>query len=357
MKNKFISIILTLILCFSTVLALVSCNDKENEEKPSDTESEVGTREEETLPPPLDIADIDDLSYVLTSDEKSYSVYGLFHKGGAKKIVIPSEYDGLPVTAISESAFSSCEPLEEVVIPDSVTHIGSYAFDGCINLNTVDMSSNLVYVGDAAFDGCDSLPLKEYRNALYLGDKDTPYIMLMKAVDTEIESCAVHDDTKIIYDYAFLDCTEIDEIIIPSGIKHIGSYAFENCYDLFPSNSDYKNAYYLGNAANPYLVLVETKGRRELSSLTIHEDTEIIAPGAFEGCESLTSITIPENVRVIGQYAFEGCSKLTEITLPFSQWRVINGEAISVCVLVDTEDDKIVERLSEIYYYCTWIKK
>ena len=53
MKIKLISIILTLILCLSAVSALVSCNDPENEEKPSGTESEGETREEETLPPLL----------------------------------------------------------------------------------------------------------------------------------------------------------------------------------------------------------------------------------------------------------------------------------------------------------------
>ena len=219
------------------------------------------------------------------------------------------------------------------------------------------MSDNLVYVGDGAFDSCDSLPLTKYDNALYLGDKDAPYTILIQAVDTDIESCIVHEDTKIIYDYAFLECTEVDEIIIPSGIQYVGSYVFEECYDLFPTDSDYENAYYLGNAENPYLVLVETKGKRELASVNIHENTEIIAPGAFAGCEALTSITLPENIRVIGQYAFEGCSKLESVSLPSSEWRVINGESVSVLLFISTDEGNITERLSEVYYYCTWRRK
>ena len=357
MKIKLISIILTFILSLSTASLLSACNDKDGNENTSGSESENGTREEETFAPPIDVADADDICFVLSSDESSYAVYGIFNESGAKKVVIPSEYLGLPVTAIGEEAFYSSEPLETIVIPDTVTHIGSYAFDGCANLKAVEMSSNLVYIGDGAFEGCDSLELTKYDNALYLGSADSPYTILMRAADYGLESCNVHENTKIIYDYAFYECYDVNEITIPNGIRHVGSYAFDECYDLFPTYSDYENVYYLGNDENPYLVLVSPKVKRDITSITIHENTEIIAPGAFLGCESLTSITLPDNIRVIGQYAFEGCAKLTSVTLPKSQWRVVNGESVSVLLFINTEDSDVANRLVEVYYYCTWQKK
>lgn len=356
MKIKLISIILTLILCLSTVSLLVSCGGTTGasaQTKPSSSESESSSGEEETLPPPIEVADGSYLSYVLMSDEKSYAVWGLISESGAKKIIIPEEYRGLPVTAISEDAFASMEPLTTIVIPDTVTHIGARAFDGCSNLKNLDLSANLQYVGEGAFDGCDSLPLTTYENALYIGDSDNPYSILVSATDTEIESCTVHEDTRIIYDGAFFDCTEVDDVFIPSTVLQVG-YAFYGCMDLFPNNS-VGGAFYLGNEDNPYLILVSALSN--ITSIEIQEGTEIIAPFAFEGCSSLASVTIPESVRFIGNYAFAECSALSEVNIQGSSWRVINGSRISTLVEVGTEESNFIGRLVDIYSYCTWVKK
>ena len=45
------------------------------------------------------------------------------------ELVIPSSYQGKPVTSIGSSAFYSCGKLTSVTIPDSVTSIGDRAFD------------------------------------------------------------------------------------------------------------------------------------------------------------------------------------------------------------------------------------
>ena len=332
---------------------LVSCNDTPDS---STTPNESSTREEETLPPPIELADDDDISYVLNSDNESYTVLGVFHETGAIRVEIPETHKDLPVTGIAASAFSSSAYLESVFMPNTVTHIGNNAFDGCIELKDVELSDNLVFVGELAFEGCDSLELNEFDNALYLGSKSNPYTVLIKAADTEIESCTIHDDAKIIYDYAFLECTEIDEIIVPDGLIAVGSYVFEDCYDLFPNNS-VNGAYYLGNAGNPYVILVEASGGRELQELNIEPTTKIIAPGALEGCSEIASIIIPESVSFIGQYAFEGCTSLKNVSFVSESWSIINGEKTYVPVETKTTNDDIARDLTEVYYYCAWYKK
>ena len=353
MKIKLLNILLSLTLCLSCALVLFSCN---NTTSPNNTESGFESGEEETSAPPLDIADADDLIFVVSEDGTYYSVYALTHESGAKKIVIPSEHLGLPVKAIFGNAFEGCIPLEEIIIPDTVTHIGEYALDGCTNLKIIDMPADLLYVGEGAFDNCSSIPLTEYNGALYLGDKDAPYTVLISTADQEIEICEIHADTRIIYDYAFYECTELDDVIIPSGIEHIGVHVFEDCYDLFPTDSDYENAYYLGNNDNPYLVLVAAKGKRDLTSINIHGDTEIIAPGAFEGCTNLTSVTIPDSVRLICNYAFEGCTSLTNIDITDSEWTISQGEDTTLSINIKIDED-FTNRLTEIYYYFTWRRK
>ena len=65
-------------------------------------------------------------------------------------IIIPSTYQGIPVTQIygeeyswggSNGAFSFEKQIFSVVIPDSVTEIGGSAFDGCENLMSVTFGS------------------------------------------------------------------------------------------------------------------------------------------------------------------------------------------------------------------------
>ena len=352
MKIKLFCLLLTLALCLGCAL-LVSCNDTTNTPQ---NPNESSTREEETLPPPIELADGDDLSYILNIDKASYSIIGMFHETGAIRIEIPAEYDGLPVTGIAASAFASSAYLESVFMPDTITHIGSNAFDGCSALKSIELSQNLVYVGELAFEGCDSLEYKKFDNAHYLGSKSAPYTVLLRAADTEIESCTIHDDTRIIYDYAFLECTEIDEIIIPDGLTSVGLYAFEDCYDLFPNNS-HNGAYYLGNPGNPYLVLVETSGERELESITIESTTKIIAPGALADCSSLEEITIPESVTFIGQFAFEGCTSLSAVNFDSVDWKIINGDQIQTPIDVKSTNSDIVEDLTKVYYYCAWYKQ
>ena len=352
MKIKLLSIILTIALCFAGIL-LASCNTPSGDDTST---GETSTREDETPPPPIELADDDDLSYVLNSDNASYTVIGLFHETGAIRIEIPEKHDGYPVTGIASSAFASSAHLESVTMPDTVTHIGNNAFDGCPKLKSIELSENVVFVGELAFEACDELELNQYDNALYLGSNDAPYTVLIRAVDTEIESCTVHNDTKIIYDYAFLECTEVDEITLPDGLLAVGSYAFEECYDLFPNNS-HNGGYYLGNAGNPYLVLVDTSAKLDLDELTIEPTTKIIAPGAVEGCAMLSEITIPENVSFIGQYAFEDCTSLSSINFESNSWTIIDGERTYAPLYHESTDEDIVKDLIEVYYYCAWYRK
>ena len=356
MKIKLISLFLALTFCF-VCAALVSCNDNAGPGNETTSGSETTNAEEETLPPPMEFADDDDLSYVFNADKTTVSVYGLFHESGAKKIEIPETHDGFTVTGIVSYAFSSMEALESISIPDTVTHIGSYAFDGCVSLADIDLSKNLSYLGEYAFEGCESLKMTEYDNAKYIGSKDAPYTVLYSAINTEIESCTVHNDTKIIYDYAFLECTEADEIILPNGLLQVGLYAFEECYDLFPNNH-HNNAYYLGNDENPYLVLVRSSSKKELTEVAVESGTKIIAPGAFEGCSNLSSVTIPESVCFIGQYAFEGCESLTNLAIAQSSWTVIiDGENTSAPITESTSSEAFIDDLVKVYYYCSWIKQ
>lgn len=104
-------------------------------------------------------------------------------------IVIPSEHDGVAVTAIGEGAFKNQTHLVSVILPQSVNVIGDSAFLGCTGLRDMDLEFVERIEADA-FAFCDNLvsvrlgtPLKyigrwvfEYSNSLssiyYGGDAD-----------------------------------------------------------------------------------------------------------------------------------------------------------------------------------------
>ena len=61
------------------------------------------------------------------------------------------------VTSIGRGAFSSCEGLTSVNIPNSVTTIGEAAFDWCSRLTSVTMCNSVTTIEKEAFSYCSGL--------------------------------------------------------------------------------------------------------------------------------------------------------------------------------------------------------
>ncbi|MBO5773683.1 MAG: leucine-rich repeat protein, partial [Clostridia bacterium] len=74
-----------------------------------------------------------------------------------KKLEIPAEHNGKPVTSIGSRAFAHCSSLTSETIPDSVTSIGYQAFSGCSSLTSVTIPDSVTSIDDWAFKNCSSL--------------------------------------------------------------------------------------------------------------------------------------------------------------------------------------------------------
>jgi len=80
-------------------------------------------------------------------------------------IVIPSEYNGLPVRAIGNYAFSNCSTIRSVTIPGSVTSIRVGAFSNCTSLEIVKISrGGLNNMGKYVFYNCLLLKKIDYKD-------------------------------------------------------------------------------------------------------------------------------------------------------------------------------------------------
>ena len=263
---------------------------------------------------------------------------------GHKTSVIPA--DG-SVTVIGEGAFSYCDGLTSIVIPDSITSIGSYAFSNCNNLTSVTIGSGVQSIGSSAFSYCYKLVEVYNKSALPITAGGTDHGEVARyalnvytqeggsqLTDTSDGYRFYYDGSKgylvgyhgtetaltlpasfttgggaLIEEYeiakrAFYGCTALKSVTIPDSVTVIGENAFSDCYGLtsviIPDSVTYIADY----------AFVYCEG---LTSIIIPNSVTSIGNGAFRYCNSLTSVTIGRGVTSIGNYAFESCYKLVEV--------------------------------------------
>ncbi|MCR5718542.1 MAG: glycoside hydrolase family 9 protein [Oscillospiraceae bacterium] len=93
-----------------------------------------------------------DFTYTIENDCVTISGW----TGETESVKIPSEIDGMPVTAIGATAFYGTA-LTSVTIPEGVTSIGSGAFWHCSALQSVKLPATLTAIEGMAFNDCKAL--------------------------------------------------------------------------------------------------------------------------------------------------------------------------------------------------------
>lgn len=139
---------------------------------------------------------------------------------------------------IDDFAFSSCDKLEEINVPDTVTEIGIGAFGSCTSLTTVALPNSIVTINMGTFRGCSKL-----------------------------RECNMPTELVYINQNAFSNCKALTEITLPSNVFKIHSEAFASCSNLqtvtFTNHSD-----------------------------TVYENM-FIQENVFDGCSNLAVINVP----------------------------------------------------------------
>lgn len=205
-------------------------------------------------------------------------------------VVIPSEIEGLPVTAISVGAFY-LSTITSIEVPDSVTSIGEMAFLGCTSLKSVKLSTRVAKIDKNAFGSCSAL--QEIQVA-----KDNPNFSSLNGV-----LYSKKQDTLVIYPAAKTDAA----YIIPSGVTSVAMYAFsENPYleTLTIPNSLIK----VGDSA-----FYNCKNLRAVSYNGTEEEWNQITIGLLN--EKLTGATIQYQERIIGDVNADGAFTVSDVVL------------------------------------------
>lgn len=212
------------------------------------------------------------------------------------KIKIPTEvsYNGktLKVVGIGQFAFSLCDSLTSIDIPNSITRIEKWAFNKCTSLASVDIPNSVTTIEDAAFCHCSSLTNIEIPNS----------VLEMKpgAFDNCTSLISVKIPNSITTFNTFNGCTSLTSVEIPNSVKEFSG--FVECYSL--------------------------------KSVKIPNSVTKIKYDAFYKCTSLASIHIPESVEEIGNYAFSN-TPLTSINIP-GKVKQLGPSAFQNCTQLDT---------------------
>ncbi len=128
---------------------------------------------------------------------------------------------------IGSYAFTFCEALTEITLPNGVLHIAENAFRDC-DLTNITIPTSVKTIDNSAFENC------------------------------LLTSITIPEGITTIKNCTFADCCELTNVIIPTSVTTIESYAFSDC--------------------------------EKLVTITIPQNVTLIGEGAFNDCTSLNTV-------------------------------------------------------------------
>ena len=280
----------------------------------------------------------------ITFDPAAGTVTGC--DSGVTAAEIPEEIGGVPVTGVGPYAFSCCEDLTRVSIPDGVTQIETGAFACCTGLTDVTLPASVTKIEAGAFGGEDGEPSAiPVRSVEYSGDLKGWVSIRFGTSDanplwnggslriggSEVTDAVLPAGTAAIEDYAFFGCAGLTSVTIPASVTRIGEDAFSGVYYAYLDsyNVPARTVTYLGGLQGWVSIDFENGlsnplwnggglwvGGSKVTEAVLPAGTERVGQFAFFGCGSLTGATLPAGMTDIGRSAFANCSALAQATIP-----------------------------------------
>ncbi len=233
---------------------------------------------------------------VTIPEEVAYIGKSAFYTTSLTNLIIP---DG--VKSIEQTAFKFCNSLTDVTISDSVVYIGAEAFAYSKNLSSVKMGKGVKNIGYGAFQECPINGIDLPPSLVIIGES--------AFYKTRITNFNIPEGVRYIGARAFDsdDDYELQSLNLPDGIINVGTYLNNDYYDKYTSSSStfYEGEYLLNAVART----------AEALNLVVKDGTKVIADNAFSSLSGryFESVYIPASVEYIGNWAFENASieKLT----------------------------------------------
>ena len=225
---------------------------------------------------------------------------------GIEKIIIPGN-----VKKIGVMAFVKCSNLKEIVLPNSMANIGDHAFFECGKLSRIVIPKSVEEIGEGVLIGCNSLSsIKVAKSNKAFDSRNNCNAIIRTKDNTLIASCinTKLPDSVAEWEFAFSRREDIKEIVVPKSIVKVGNSSFSGCHQLKSINL-HNDVIEIGERAFEYC---------GLETITLPSSITHIGQRAFMDCKELKTILLSDSLRVIDEYAFYGCTALEELAIPDS---------------------------------------
>lgn len=228
-------------------------------------------------------------------------------------------------------AFAGCTSLKTATVKS--VGISSGMFKDCISLNKIDLDSMQNYtIGNEAFMNCNSLDTVSLNGCL-------------KIFEDAFRCCGSLTNVNLgeeliqIGDRAFMECTDIKSMVIPSTVMEIGIGILRYCTNLDTIEVMNSNPVYSSNNGCNVIIKNKTKeliagcrstifpldvvaisdyafNGHDIKSVLFSSQLRSIGKSAFEGCQYLNFLNLPDGLQFIGDSAFYACKKLDYVDIP-----------------------------------------
>lgn len=285
-------------------------------------------------------------------------------------VVIPSVYEGQPVTRINADAFEPvwmdlmlssdsrvwddyvetiADQVVNVYIPASVTIIDSNSFNYCSSLENIYVAE-----GNPNYLSLDGV----------LYSKDFKELIQYPCAKAD-ENFEIPNGIETIDDSAFYRASKLKHLTIPASVYSMRTWMLFASPSIESIAVDKNNKFYSSVDGVLYSkdkkTLYSYPAAKAGDSFTVPDGVEIIGQDAFYNAKNLVSVNLPDTLSTIKKGAFMSCNKLQNIDLGNSV-SVIEANAFCSCKLLesitipasvtylDSSTFTICDSFTDIYY-------